>query len=479
MACHAKPGFSGKLLAKLNGLRQVVLHVTGNVHIDEICAEVSNENCLKCHKDDFRYLFLELKPPHPGQHTDPYAGQPGEEGQPVDAVELTAEELEFKAHHEKHLERFELRCTDCHDRVVHSVPSRQTSEERMARCINCHEERALPAMSRGALVWCAQCHTVLRDLMPKTHNGSWFVRHGQVWLANCDKPLESNGAVPPDEQCSGCHQMPYMIESISNPGVWASRVLRGEYQSEQDFCINCHGVVMPHQKNFIEQHGDNFRESPETCARCHLELVQEARSRDVQVPENAPELVSQTSLCMNCHEIQLPHPAGFISSHGKMARSNRALCDKCHSAANPLRPDAEHASPAFCSNCHGGKNPHGADWLAEHPSRYEQSGSAYCTFCHKTGGAATLIESTFCKTCHQTRKPHDTSWIGEHGPAYLVNGSSCQVCHDQNNSCTRCHNTRQFHPQNWTLTHRQQVFENGVSTCQSCHQQEFCSSCHR
>lgn len=52
MDCHSEPGMIGYLQAKMNGLKELYVHVTQDVTREDIEAmevHVSNESCLQCH----------------------------------------------------------------------------------------------------------------------------------------------------------------------------------------------------------------------------------------------------------------------------------------------------------------------------------------------------------------------------------------------------------------------------------------------
>ncbi len=47
--CHTDEGFIAKTKVKLNGLREVYIHLTGDVNMDKVKADVPENRCLKCH----------------------------------------------------------------------------------------------------------------------------------------------------------------------------------------------------------------------------------------------------------------------------------------------------------------------------------------------------------------------------------------------------------------------------------------------
>ncbi len=47
--CHTDEGIIDKVKVKANGLREVYIHLTQDVNMDEVEAEVPESRCLKCH----------------------------------------------------------------------------------------------------------------------------------------------------------------------------------------------------------------------------------------------------------------------------------------------------------------------------------------------------------------------------------------------------------------------------------------------
>lgn len=48
--CHVDKNLSAQVIAKLNGLRQLLVHLTREVNMDNVTAEVPNERCARCHE---------------------------------------------------------------------------------------------------------------------------------------------------------------------------------------------------------------------------------------------------------------------------------------------------------------------------------------------------------------------------------------------------------------------------------------------
>lgn len=144
--CHMEPGAANFLKAKLNGLRQVYLHLAGEIkrpiHLPD---SISREVCESCHS-----LEREVTP-----------------------------SVEIKMPHGKHFQSDEIVCTDCHRLVAHAGVADQgafqidgkvlkalaaTRPERyraeMPKCVQCHAEQQI-------VYQCYGCHKDSRK--PESH----------------------------------------------------------------------------------------------------------------------------------------------------------------------------------------------------------------------------------------------------------------------------------------------------------------------
>ena len=176
-----------------------------------------------------------------------------------------------------------FRCMDCHSGVAHKVPASPASVPTMSTCARCHNNVKVSGK-------CAVCHTqqksadVVRRSDPewsKTHGPQWRQLHGMGDLSNCTM----------------CH--------------------------EPQECQKCHGVPLPHDENFIADHGKTALQSKQLCLNCHNQ-----------------------SFCDNCHGFPIPHPAGFLPAHSKIAKSvEDPRCIRCHIADDCAMCHKSHVHP--------------------------------------------------------------------------------------------------------------------------------------
>lgn len=123
--------------------------------------------------------------------------------------------------HDSHKETG-LGCAFCHNRVAHSGLKNYQSRINMASCVGCHKKEE-------ATLKCAGCHPKDFKLAPDSHSkATWAKGHGKTDISTCQK----------------CHF------------------------DERRFCLDCHGMPMPHVKGWGDTHGDN-KPLLNLCGKCH------------------------------------------------------------------------------------------------------------------------------------------------------------------------------------------------------------------
>jgi nitrate/TMAO reductase-like tetraheme cytochrome c subunit len=102
MTCHAEPGFSGYVKAKLGGIKQVAVTLTSDVQPEDVIglAHVNEATCISCHDQE-----------------------------QTDAV------MAHKIH-----ASFEFGCLGCHDRVIHDPPELARPDKTQESCVTCHRQ---------------------------------------------------------------------------------------------------------------------------------------------------------------------------------------------------------------------------------------------------------------------------------------------------------------------------------------------------
>ncbi|MBW6468522.1 MAG: hypothetical protein K0B85_05110 [Coriobacteriia bacterium] len=168
------------------------------------------------------------------------------------------------------------RCTACHSVVAHGQTVRWGGQPVMEACVSCHLESDAPGD-------CDTCHAG-RLQAERLREGPWRVTHGPQW--------SSTHALGDARSCVVCH--------------------------EDGFCARCHGVGVPHSRDFGSAHGSAALASEARCDTCH----------------------SPATFCDACHGMAMPHPEGFLQVHSTEADTYdderclschaRRTCDVCH-----------------------------------------------------------------------------------------------------------------------------------------------------
>lgn len=402
--CHTHPSLKGMVKAKFKGVQRVVEHmktVEGTFQAAGLMAKVEDVNCLQCHRD-----IREKEELH------------------YHSLRIT---------HRKHLARG-YHCTQCHANLVHGGNAPWKNTPTMESCFKCHDGKQAPNT-------CGLCHKELGEIKPALYNPEWIQAHR--------RNIQDTGL----DRCRTCHQQDFCTAchrtAEPHPSNWMDQHRIAGRNPEQcfqchgqataagqpKFCKDCHEARREHtQMGWLSLHQQEFRQQPNTCARCH-----------------------DTEFCADCHRIYKPHGEGWLSAHPQEARAKPESCKTCH---------VEY----FCLGCHRQEVPEGHKdkerWLKVHRVDAQLKGDT-CSVCHTPD---------FCQTCHRTHKPgsHDSMWVQVHGGAALARDESCKACHGQT-FCDNCHGISMPHPKGWEKTHPGRA---GTKVCAKCHEEGYCTGCH-
>lgn len=284
---------------------------------------------------------------------------------------------------------------DEHNAVAGLLSNGQTVEG--LTCFKCHDvnrpRRAKVRFSHpqhtGYGLHCNTCHG------PEDHGTKPAGAARHTWSVSKACGQCHNGQRAPSA-CTTCHLNPADYKPDSHrDATWAKQHGKGDRGScgnchKPAFCADCHQTEMPHPAGWQGRHGSEARHQPQLCGRCHSE-----------------------NTCTSCHGVTMPHPASWKRTHGQ---ANRNLCAKCHQSQT-------------CDSCHGLTMPHPSGWLKQH-SASAKSNPALCGKCHS---------QQTCRACHGTTIPHPAGWVTGHGSeASFAPGNKCAKCH-QASFCSKCH----------------------------------------
>lgn len=203
---------------------------------------------------------------------------------------------------------------------------------------------------------CLSCHS--RDIVSTTLSNGIRMNHRA--------PLQKRMS------CTGCHP------DAGHPALAKDRL---GYTMDQ--CLACHNA-----------NGRNIS----TCDSCHATGPQGRRPRGAVTPwrvthgakwqqtHGMGDLQSCRSChnpgyCSSCHDMEVPHPPGFVARHGREIASipsGRNACYTCHEVR-------------FCDDCHGMPMPHPSGFLKGHAKVAKAAEKGTCGRCH---------EESSCNECH-------------------------------------------------------------------------------
>jgi hypothetical protein len=401
LECHVESDVAW-VRHELTGRSPDMAEMLGNAKVHPVPLKAPNDRCLDCHGQQMPYILQDVTPP-------PLENNAASAGEQVKAMQI-------KALHNEHINGdSKLDCLACHVASAHGATPGTTAQQDEAHslCLTCHSEKRV-TMAVPSSVSCAACHVTPSSVAPADHKDTngWMAAHGTSSTGNT---------------CGQCHL-------ATSAGPHTDLASPASFQSNTgDACATCHaGVPMPHPANFLTQHGAASEQAaPGTCERCHT-----PEKNPIQpTPDHA-----KAGYCTECHAgTAMPHPAGYLNTHGTAAMQNPATCEACHSGKNPINPTADHASQTYCSSCHD-QYQHQSGWVVQHGSS---------------------VNAT-CATCH--------TMVGEQGQH-----NACATCHDSQNT-----STGRWHPDMWFASHARVVLDEGKGDCMKCHAEvePSCSKCH-
>ena len=220
----------------------------------------------------------------------------------------------------------DVSCQECHSGVEESSAVELSWRVSMDRCIECHDERAVP--DRG----CEVCHPgVDESWAPDTHATDWIALHGRM-VGFQDLPATPVGGrcelCHQENECNSCHAR---MEPADHTEPWRRRAHGFSASLDRDRCAACH--------------------KEDSCVRCHTQTR--------PLSHGGAWGGASSAHCLSCHL-----PLGSDDSCYTCHRSDRS-----HRSA-PRRPPPPHPGPA-------------ADCLACHTPLPHFDNGQSCNFCHR------------------------------------------------------------------------------------------------
>ena len=266
-------------------------------------------------------------------------------------------------------------------------------------CNICHkaEHRTLGKSTHTNLT-CSDCHQSKGILAFSIRRVRIFQMLAAGLTGLYRKPVTAD---IPNENCNYCHN-DVRRQTLSKSSIRVSHleILQAGWKCTQCHNTVAHGKAVPDKKaawmeTCLQCH--NNEGAPAECETCHVKGA-DWQKRLVAGPwqhTHGPKwrklhgmgdlkicsACHDKGTCTRCHQIDLPHPLGFMNIHGDQSKESPDSCSVCH-------------RKSFCSDCHKITMPHPNDFLAKHNQEYERSGQKVCLNCH------TLATCDFCHEMH-------------------------------------------------------------------------------
>ncbi|MBN1359027.1 MAG: NapC/NirT family cytochrome c [Sedimentisphaerales bacterium] len=300
--CHLKPGFTGYVKGKINGLAQVVDDVVGRVGTKP-SATIQEISCLRseCHTK------AELL-----------------DG-PVDYNSVT---FSHTNHIDNVVDGVKLSCGSCHS---HFEGNQHFSVNQNA-CYACHF-LANADGTRPVATGCTGCHEVPSEVIRRGFvkiDHQEFVSYAASCEDSCHKrEVEQAGQVE-ETVCLNCHD--FRNEADAN----SVELHEAHTTAEKVECFACHGKIA-HGQTQVQTVSDMM-----DCQSCHSNTHQVQRTIYSTDPNATPtpaphaedRVLSPMFLthveCTGCHVEQTAKTPGTLDSFGTVARAVPSACDRCH-----------------------------------------------------------------------------------------------------------------------------------------------------
>jgi len=310
--CHANPGLSGWLSAKLGGVRQLGKHITAakidDIHMKDIHRQVVNNNCSRCHKDavknkDIRGIRIahakhrKLTKNCISCHTRAFA-HPDPKGK------MAANKSKAAA---KTIAKKIAKSGASTGAVMDYEPPVSTRVETRA-CHNCHDGKSklgkTVAFAAVDAKNCQKCH--MDTKMANSHGGDEHTCKSchSVSKGNKHFAFSKKEAV---KICAKCHEFKETLASAHKP-----------FKTGQ--CLSCHRVMRPQQL-----HLTSAKPSAQTCLSCHKKLQAKLKKGAKELTgfadddsdlhrEHLEQLGKDQAWCLKCHNAHGSQKAKFLLS---------------------------------------------------------------------------------------------------------------------------------------------------------------------
>lgn len=222
------------------------------------------------------------------------------------------------------------------------------------QCTQCHTANRKLTPSRGIVIdhavhsrnkiTCTQCHNRIGHDENGVTLTKGVARHADFMkMQGCFRCHDMEGKKRALGDCQLCHPIGFKLKP-------ANHDLPGFYTH--------YGDSTGHAKLALADKTGTY------CSMCHVRV----------------------RFCDRCHGVQVPHPKGFVETHGPAGKKSPAVCANCHAKGVAVARNAE-----FCNACHHKQGDPTKPWLPQHPAVVVAQGTYGCFKCHPV---------TYCAHCH-------------------------------------------------------------------------------
>jgi hypothetical protein len=362
--CHDKPRIDGKLYSLSLALPEAIIYFTNSYDTDDLGGHVERDACLKCHDGDHAIV-----PKNVTTAVDTDAFPHDSKDECVDC-------------HDPHLKGIGLTddtCSICHGTTLSDFPDKLEKHEDRTdeECMDCHnrdhpEDARVPYSEVSDIInneFCSDCHETQYNEYTTSWTDELKSRYGNC-TSSCHTEHKESEAPhqmdPPfEDNCNKCHLEGFeshkivdksysnFIDDIENE--YCSSCHEDEYNtyttSNTGRCVDCH---TDHQ---IKPEPDHSVESPyDECSTCHTDLPGKHNLTFVTFSEFPPTDIDN-DFCADCHSDEFDRLEDAIHSsrecvdchyeHGKL-QVQFDICKTCHSNV----PDSHDEDRIGCDDCH-------------------------------------------------------------------------------------------------------------------------------
>jgi hypothetical protein len=235
--------------------------------------------------------------------------------------------------------------------------------------------------------------------------------------------------------CYGCHARPGLVGSVQAGAEGAFRLVTRRESDEvrapvfERRCLGCHGEITTGVTGGeVRMRHSDVIEAGYPCLSCHARVGHTALER-----EPLPITRSRMSTCLHCHDGVTASSSCTSCHNGRPSDVAATPIGQTADAGITCRGCHKEETDRRCVECHGLELPHPAEFYGQHAA-LSWNDPMLCVRCHETA-----VPGHGCD-CHSDVNVHGTynRWFPMHGPAARANYPGGCLCH-ADSYCLFCH----------------------------------------